>query len=154
MLAACHEKTAVLAPDLAVDFGCAANPKPKTVEAFLSAHGFSSVDEEETRRKQGKTFFPLQIDAYDRRRVMIEVIGLRKPKSYGSGVDYRLTITSPPPTRHDNVLEDDAVKLVRDTLRCQLHMVSRFENGADSVRLFDAVFEDEQRRMRETPVAK
>lgn len=147
-LAACSEKPAVLAPDLAVDFGCAANPRPQAILAFLSAHGFSSIDEEQARHRKGRTFFPLQIDAFDRRRVLIEVIGLKKPKSYGSGIDYRLTITSPPPTLHDQALESDAVSLVRGTLRCDLHAVSRFENGRDSLELFNAIFEDEQRRMR------
>ena len=148
MLAACREKAAVLAPDLTVDFGCAANPRPEVIRTFLSAHGFTSFDEERARRREGKTFFAFQIDASDRRRVMIEVIGLRKPESYGSGVDYRLTVTSPPPTAHDHALEDDAVHLVRHTLRCQVHAVNRFENGPDSTTLFNAVFDDLQRRMR------
>ncbi len=121
---------------------------------FLSSRGFSSFNEEKARRRVGKTFFPLQIDAYDRRRVMVEVIGLRKPSSYGNGVNYRLTITSPPPTLHDRALEDAAVDLVRDALRCEIHAVGRFENGADSVALFNAVFADEQRRMQQTPAAK
>jgi len=146
-LAACREKSAVLAPDLSVDFGCATNPRTAIISSFLSARGFTSFDEEQARRKKGKTFFALQLDAYDRRREMFEIIGLKKPESYGSGIDYRLTITSPPPTSHDRALEDAAVRLVRDTLRCQLHAVGRFENGADSLDLFNAVFEDEQRRM-------
>lgn len=121
------------------------------MRAFLSTHGFSSVDEERARHREGKAFFALQIDAFDRRRVMIEVIGLQKPKSYGSGVDYRLTITSPPPTMHDRVLEADAVSLVRDILRCQLHAVNRFENAPESITLFNAIFEDLQRRMHTAP---
>jgi hypothetical protein len=144
----------VLAPDLVVDFGCATIPRADVISTFLSVHGFTSFDEERERRERGKSFFALQINAYDQHRMMVEVIGLRKPKSYGSGVNYRLTITSPPPTVHDHALEDAAVRLVRDTLACQLHAVNRFENRADSVAIFNAVFEDEQRRMRGTPAAK
>ena len=148
VVAGCHEKPAVLAPDIKVEFGCATNPSPATVAAFLSRHGFAWSDEEQARRRQGKTFFPLQIDAVDRHRVIIEVIGLRKPRSYGSGIDYRLTITSPPPTRHDDRLESSAVGFVRETLRCEVHDVGRYENDADSSALFDSVLTDLNRRMR------
>lgn len=145
---ACHEKPTVLAPDLAVDFACGANPKPEDVRAFLSARGFSSADEEAARRNAGKSFFPLQIDATDRHRVMIEIVGLKKPTSYGSSIDYHLTITSPPPTKHDRALEQDTVRFVRSALHCALHNANHFENGPDSVQLFDAVFGDMQRRMK------
>jgi len=147
-LVACHERPVALAPDLVVDFGCAANPRPAPAIAFLLARGFTARDIEQSRRNEGRRFFPLQIDAYDRRRVMVELIGLQKPESYGSGVDFRLTITSPPPTVHDATLEDDALRLVQDGLHCKVHAVRRFENGPDSIALFNIVYEDERRRMR------
>ena len=147
-LSACQESPTLLAPDIVIDFGCPTNPPAERVMTFLSMHGFTSLDLEAARRKKGDTFFPLQIDAFDRRRIMIEVIGLKKPRSYGSGVDYRLTITSPPPTRHDQALESDAVQFVRGTLRCQVHDVGRFDNDVNAVKLFDSVLADVQRRMR------
>ena len=147
-LSACYEKPTLLAPDLVVDFGCPTNPSVEAVKAFLSVHSFTSLDLEAARRMKGNIFFPLQIDAFDRRRTVIEVIGLRKPRSYGSGVDYRLTITGPPPTRHDDRLESDAARFVHDTLGCQVRDVRRFENDANAAALFDSAFSDLQRRMR------
>jgi len=147
-LVACHERPVALAPDLVVDFGCTAHPRPALAIAFLSARGFSALDIEQSRRNEGRRYFPLQIDANNRRRVMVELIGLQKPESYGSGIDFRLTITSPPPTVRDTTLEDDALRLVRDGFHCKVHAVRRFENGPDSIALFNNVYEDVQRRMR------
>jgi hypothetical protein len=148
-LAACHERPRVLAPDLVVDFGCRADPSRAAIMMFMAAHHFSAFDEESARRRHGKAFFPLQIEGYDNRSVMLDVIGLRKPKSYGSGVDYRLTITSPPPTHHDTTLESNALQFVRITLGCEVHDVRRFENDAGSVSLFKSIFEDVQGRIHE-----
>ena len=148
MLAACDERPRVLAPDFAIDFRCKAVPNAETVEGFFRRHGFRAFDEEGPREKRGHHFFVLEVDGYDPRRRMFEVIGLRQPASYGSGVLYRLTITSPPPTHQDGRIEKDARNFAERTLHCRVTSASHFENGSESTELFRSVFQQVLRRSR------
>jgi hypothetical protein len=137
----------MLAPDLEIDFACRARPSEAMIENFLQGHGFSSFNEERARRRHERGFFPLQIDGYDSARRMLDVIGLKQPPSFGGHVNYRLTLTSPPPTRHDATLEHAAVDLVHGELGCVVNSVRTFENDADSASMFDRVYAEEQSRI-------
>jgi hypothetical protein len=92
----------------------------------MIAHGFSAADIEAARRAKGKTFFPVQVEGFDRRDTVFEVIGLKEPPSFGHAINYRLTILSAPPTHHDPKLESDAQAFVQTQLDC--HVLSR-ESG-------------------------
>ena len=149
LCSACHEKTRALSPDYAIDFGCGRRPQVLAVETFMQNHGFKFFDEEGAREKRGHSFFVLQVDGRDPRRVMLNVIGLRQPPSYGGGVAYKLTITGPPPSQHDARLEQDSRSFVSKTLECQIWSAERYDNGPESAGMFESVYGDELRRIRE-----
>jgi hypothetical protein len=148
-VSACNERPQVLAPDQEIDFSCHGAPSELAIETFLRRNGFVAFDEERARRERERQFFPLEIDGFNPQRRMLDAIGLKEPPSRGHRVNYKLTLTSPPPTAHDAVLERAAVKFVRDTLRCQVSSVKVYDNGRDSLGLFNRLFADEQRRIVE-----
>ncbi len=147
LVVACHQRPEAIAPDAEIDFSCGNAPDENAIETFLTAQGFTHFNEERARRGREKGFFPLQIDGYNSRRWMLDLVGLKVPPSHGGRVNYRLTITSPPPTRHDAALERAAERFVRATLECRVQSLRMHDNGADSISMFDHVFAEEQRRI-------
>jgi hypothetical protein len=148
-LAGCRPHPQAIAPDFEVDFSCRSGPQELVIEAFARRHGFRAFNEEEARRRAGHSFFPLEIDAFDIQRRMLDVIGLREPPSRGGAVHYRLTILSPPPTVHDQALEHAGLGLVRDGLRCRVDSARANDNGSEATAMFEGIFRDEQRRIAE-----
>lgn len=149
VVAACNERPQVLAPDEEVDFSCRGAPSERAIENFLRRNGFVAFDEERARREREREFFPLEIDGFSQQRRTLNAIGLKEPASRGRRVKYKLTLTSPPPTAHDAELERAAVRFVRDTLRCQVSSVKTYDNGRDSLGMFNRLFADERRRIAE-----
>lgn len=147
LLGACHEKPVPLTPDLKVEFHCAQVPPSGAILSFMSAHGFSGADLEAAREKSGKHFFPLQVDGVDAHRSIFEVIGLKEPPSYGSKVDYRLTILSAPPTTHDPKLESQAQDFLETGLGCRIASIENGTNNDASTRQFDLVYDEVERRL-------
>jgi hypothetical protein len=147
--AACSERPQAIAPDYEIDFSCSSTPQESIIEAFASRHGFRSFDEEGARRRTGRAFFPLEIDAFDVQRRMLDVIGLREPPSRGSVVHYRLTVLSPPPTVHDEALEHAALSLVREGLQCRIDSARANDNDSRAAAMFEGIFREEQRRIAE-----
>lgn len=149
LAAACNQRAQMIAPDFEVDFSCHGQPEESVIEGFASARGFRPFDEEHARRQRERGFFPLEIDSYDVRKRMLDVIGLREPPSHGNTIHYRLTILGPPPTVHDHMLESAALGLVRNRLRCQIETVGTNDNDRLASHLFDRIFADQQRRIAE-----
>jgi hypothetical protein len=147
LLGACHEKPVALTPDLKVEFHCAQVPPSAAILSFMTAHGFSGADVEAEREAKGKHFFPLQIDGVDSHRSIFEVIGLKEPPSYGSKVDYRLTILSAPPTTHDPKLESQAQDFLESGLGCRIASIENGTNTDASARQFDLVYDEVERRL-------
>jgi hypothetical protein len=149
LAAACNQHAQMIAPDFEVDFSCHGQPRESVIESFAAARGFRPFNEEHARRQLEQGFFPLEIDSYDLRRRMLDVIGLREPPSHGNSVHYRLTILGPPPTVHDHMLESAALGLVRNGLRCQIETIGTNDNDREASHLFDRIFVDQQRRIAE-----
>jgi hypothetical protein len=149
LAAACNQHAQMIAPDFEVDFSCHGQPEESVIEGFAAAQGFRPFNEEHARRKREQGFFPLEIDSYDTRKRMLDVIGLREPPSRGNTVHYRLTILGPPPTVHDHLLESAALGFVRNGLRCQIQTIGTNDNDREASRLFDRIFTDQQRRIGE-----
>jgi hypothetical protein len=146
-LGACHEKPVPLTPNLTVEFHCARVPASGAILAFMASHGFSATDVESGRERNGKHFFPLQIDGIDSRREILEVIGLREPPSYGNAINYRLTILSPPPTAHDPKLQAQAQDFLEIGLGCRIASIANGTNTDASTRQFNLVYDEVRRRL-------
>jgi hypothetical protein len=147
LAAACNERPQLLAPDQEIDFSCPGAPSEPSIESFLRRNGFVAFNEERARRKRQREYFPLQIDGFSRKRRTLNAIGLQEPQSRGHRVNYKLMLTSPPPTAHDAVLEAAAAKFVHDTLHCHIRSTKTNDNGRESLALFNRFFADEQRRI-------
>jgi hypothetical protein len=59
-----------------------------------------------------------------------------------------LTLTGPPPTKHDAGLESTVALFVREDLSCRVQAVHRYDNTRASTGLFDSVLADELARIR------
>jgi hypothetical protein len=150
VIGGCNERSATIAPDLQIDFTCGSSPPAESaIVDFLHRQGFTAFDEEVARRRREAGFFPLQIDGYNSRQWMLDFIGLQEPPSRGRGINYRLTIMSPPPTVHHDALERAALEFVRESLHCRIQSASTYDNGLESSAMFARVFAEEQRRIAE-----
>jgi hypothetical protein len=147
LLGACHEKPVPLTPDLKVEFHCAQVPPSAAILSFMTTHGFTGTDVEAARERKGKHFFPLQVDGVDSHRAIFEVIGLKEPPSYGSKVDYRLTILSAPPTTHDPKLESEAQDFLEGGLGCRIASIENGTNNDASTQQFDLVYDEVEHRL-------
>jgi len=147
-LGGCHEKPTPLTPDLKIDFHCARVPSPDVARSYFASQYFTVADTEASRRTKGKHFFPFQVEGYNPRHVVVEVIGLREPPSLGHAINYRLTILSPPPTSHDRGLEYAAKQLV-PILGCKVGSIETGENDDASSKQFARFFQVVKERVEE-----
>jgi hypothetical protein len=139
------------APNVAFAFKCDAPPSESQIENFLAAHGFTVVNAERMRRQYGRGFYPLEIDGTDQRRWAAHVMGLIPDES--GTILYTAAIESPPPTRHDNSLEDATVAFVTDTLKCRVEgAVTRGENPVSAQSDYDQIFAMQQGRNHEAQI--
>jgi len=149
LLCGCNEKARVLSPDLLIAFSCRNIPDPQQIASFAGSHGFAAFDEEGERRKQGRVFYALQVDAVDRNHRLFDVIGLPEPPSFGGGITYKLTITGPPPSHHDLGLETEAHDFIASLPGCRISSENRYDNSAQSAAMFQFVYLDEVRRIED-----
>lgn len=154
LLAACGRQKE-LAPDYAFNFRCkgAAYPASEAaIETFLTSHGFTAFDEERVRRQYRLTMYPLAIDGVDKRRRMLDFRGINEKTTdepVPKATVYSVGLYSPPPTRHDAVLEQAMLAFVQNGLKCEVSQVSRYTNGAEVLSFFNKVYAAEQKRIAE-----
>ena len=128
-----------LAPDLNVDFQCQKTPSEGTIESFLTERNFVVANEERLRRQFNLGFFPMEIEGYDRRRWSVHFIGLI-PQTPDAAITYHADVNSPPPTKHDSVLEDAVIELISQTLKCKITSLNRSSNPHDAAAFYDRLF--------------
>lgn len=148
-LSACHEKPSPLTPDLRIEFRCARPPSPNVVTSFMAAHGFYAADVETPRRAKGKKFFPIQVEGFNEKSMVIEMIGLKEPPSLGHAINYRLSILSRPPTNRDPELESDARTFVQTQLGCSVLSAETGNNDDASSGQFAHYFDVVKKRVEE-----
>ena len=138
-------------PDLAFVFKCPAAPSESLIENFLAVHGFAVVNAERMRRQYGRGFYPLEIDGTDPRRWAAHFMGLIPAES--GAITYTAGIESPPPTRHDDALENATLAFVTQTLKCQIEgTVTRGENPVSAASDYDQIFAMQQGRDHEAQI--
>jgi hypothetical protein len=135
--------------DLAVNFQCGAPPSEGEIESFLAKRGFSVANEERVRRQFNLGFYPMQIEAHDQRRRTVEFMGLGAAAGANT---YDAAIYSPPPTRHDRVLEEAFGQLISKTLKCQITSITRGSNPASASSFYDRLFRLQLSREHETVI--
>jgi hypothetical protein len=152
-LAGCGRE-AKLAPDFAFNFTCHGAHYPASesaIEKFIASHGFTVFNEERVRRQYNLPMYPLAIDGFDTRRRMLDFRGVNeksgdKPDPSVASI-YSVGLYSPPPTRHDEKLEESMLVFVSDTLKCEISNVSHADNGAERAAFFDKIYKAEQKRI-------
>ncbi|HTT99853.1 MAG TPA: hypothetical protein VMF58_17520 [Rhizomicrobium sp.] len=143
-----------LAPDLALNFECKSLPSEAAVEDFLLKRNFEVANLERVRRQFQRSFFPMDIEAIDKRSWAITFRGLDIPAvpTRPEHVYYTVDINSPPPTKHDDTLEEDVKRFVSDSLSCKITSTNRDGNAVGASDFFWRIIEMQKSRMREAEI--
>jgi len=118
------------AADLAFWAKCESRANPEmehNIETFLVAKGFRVINLGAIQRTKGIHIFDLYIEAMDSSRRVINFVSF--PTNPG---DYAISLSSEPPTRHDEVLEGAMLHFATEGMGCIAHQITRGDNGMEA----------------------
>lgn len=119
---------AVREADLSFHFACpnrSLSIVEANIERFLRREGFKVFNKGRIQKEHSIYLFDLEIFGLDERHRILTFHSL--PPVEGQ---YTVRLNTPPPTIRATKLEDDLLKFVAETLRCDVREVSRGMNGA------------------------
>ena len=135
-----NNRVDVLSPDLAFRFMCQERNKilvSNKISQFLGQSGFRVLDIVRVAREQKVAYgYVANIVALDDKRRTVKVMAF----PIGPDVFY-ISLSSPPPTRHDASLEDRLTTFVAKDLGCEVKDVSRNENTAAPSAMYEELYE-------------